>query len=578
MPDKVVDTERRELVAALRRLEEARPDKIGLAGDLVNTELGVAGDVAASGTTATATGMTTILGSSTLAGDFAGVFVATTPDGWVIGARLPGSALAYGATCMIRNGESADQTRPTLLQRLKARLGRGNEDDLAVAEDVPIQQFEIQYKDAYYVFVAALRKSVEGCDIDPERAERLMSAVTSGDLPVQEAMNLLGPGTVEEDKDEKGEKRFGQWLTLDTYRNLLDQAINSEADVNLEKLEDYLQEHVPRVWLLGKTGAGKSSLVAEITGQSSVEIGNGFEPCTGGLTRYQFPAEQPIIEFLDTRGLDETGYVADADVVEASSQAHAIIVVMKVDDPEQSSVMDVLTRLDKASRKHLIAVYTASHAGLDPAEAERAVAHLHTALTQKMKQPVPHVFVDFPSRANVDKLRELLAELMPSAEIFLRQTVVATHEEQIYLAQRTRILWHAGAAASADFVPGVGLIAVPSIQLKMLYQLAEAYGLTWGKQEVMEFLGSLGAGFTLAYGTRALVTQLGRLIPVWGQTVGQATAVSLSFGLTFALGRGACYYMYQKRNGAEVDREELKQVYERALRRENLGVETNEAK
>lgn len=575
MPDQSGDTERQELVAALRRLEEARPDKIGLAGDLVNTGFGVAGGVAASGAIAAAAGTTTILGSRTLVGSLGGVFLASTPVGWVIGAGLAGGALAYGATRMIRSGESADQTRQTLLQRLKARLSREAKAELLVAEDVPVRQFEIEDKDSYYAFVAVLRRSVESGNIETERAKRLMAAVTSGDLSVVEATELLGPREPQEDKVSNG---FGQWLTLDTYRKLLEQALSSDADVNLDKLEDYLQEHVPCVWLLGKTGAGKSSLVAEITGQSSVEIGNGFEPCTGELTRYQFPAEQPIIEFLDTRGLGETGYVADADVQEASGHAHAIILVMKVDDPEQASVMDVLTRLNKASRKRLIAVYTASHGGLDPAEAERAVAHLHKTLTKKMRRDVPHVFVDFPSQTNVDRLRELLADLMPSAEIFLRQTVASTHEEQIYLAQRTRILWHAGAAASADFVPGVGLIAVPTIQLKMLYQLAEAYNLTWGKQEVMEFLGCLGAGFSLAYGTRALLTQLGRLIPVWGQTIGQATAVTLSFGITFALGRGACYYMYQKRNGADVDQEQLKQVYERALRRENLGVQTNEVR
>ncbi|EAQ96921.2 YcjF family protein [Congregibacter litoralis] len=542
---------------------------------MISTSLGVTGGVAASGSVAAAVGATTILGSSTLGGALGGIFIATTPIGWVVGAGLAGGALGYGATRLIRNGEVQDRAKKSIYERLKKRLASAETSSGYEAIDVPIQQFEIDNKDSYYDFVKQLRKAVSSRTISSEPAERLLGSVTSGAMGIQEAKSILG-NTQSETTSEPSKPSQNQWLSLDTYRDLLQRSVLADVDPELDQLETYLHQHVPRIWLLGKTGAGKSSLISEITGQSDIEIGNGFEPCTGEITRYLYPTEQPIMEFLDTRGLSEAGYVATDDVSEASNNTHAILVVIKIDDPEQSAVIETLSKLQKQSLERVLVIYTTPHGINDPAESKRAVNHLHNLLKRQLKMNLPFVVVDFSTKTNVEALRERLSEMMPSAAVFLRQNVATTHEEKIYLNQREKILWHSGAAASADLVPGVGLIAVPSVQIKMLYQLAEAYGLAWHKQEILEFIGCLGAGFATSYGSRALVTQVGRFIPVWGQTIGQATAMALSFGLTFALGRGACYYMYQKRNGQEVDIDELKSVYEQALNRGNWDIQSGE--
>lgn len=59
---------------------------------------------------------------------------------------------------------------------------------------------------------------------------------------------------------------------------------------------------LPVVWLLGKTGAGKSSLVRALTGQTEAEIGNGFAPCTRSARSYDFPAHEPLVRFLRHTG------------------------------------------------------------------------------------------------------------------------------------------------------------------------------------------------------------------------------------------------------------------------------------
>ena len=72
----------------------------------------------------------------------------------------------------------------------------------------------------------------------------------------------------------------------------------------------YHDSHLPTLWLLGKTGAGKSSLVQSITGNSEAEIGKGFRPCTQTARQFVFPESKPVLQFLDTRGLSESGYDA----------------------------------------------------------------------------------------------------------------------------------------------------------------------------------------------------------------------------------------------------------------------------
>ena len=71
---------------------------------------------------------------------------------------------------------------------------------------------------------------------------------------------------------------------------------------------------IPCLWLLGKTGSGKTSIVRFLTGAPDAVIGKGFRPETRYSRLFSFPDEEvPIVRFLDTRGLGEAGYDAAAD-------------------------------------------------------------------------------------------------------------------------------------------------------------------------------------------------------------------------------------------------------------------------
>jgi uncharacterized protein (DUF697 family) len=55
-----------------------------------------------------------------------------------------------------------------------------------------------------------------------------------------------------------------------------------------------------------------------------------------------------------------------------------------------------------------------------------------------------------------------------------------------------------------------------------------------------------------------------KLVPVYGQTVGAATAAAASFAATYAVGKAASYYLERRRRGESA--EGIAEVYRDALR------------
>ena len=125
----------------------------------------------------------------------------------------------------------------------------------------------------------------------------------------------------------------------------------------------------PVIWLLGKTGAGKTSIVAAITGASTAEVGNGFAPCTKTASTYDFPIDLPLIRFLDTRGLGEAGYDAEEDMRVNKENAHLILAVMRASDPNQQ---EIIHALKQARQSHsdwpILVVQTGLHDLYDSVE------------------------------------------------------------------------------------------------------------------------------------------------------------------------------------------------------------------
>lgn len=345
---------------------------------------------------------------------------------------------------------------------------------------------------------------------------------------------------------------------------------NPGKNPELEHVLAQQAQSLPTLWLLGKTGAGKSSLIHALTGDSKIAIGNGFQPCTKTANVYDYPQDKPLLRFLDTRGLSEVDYDARDDIAACEDRSHALLIVMKTDDPEQSDVLKALKQIRSSGK---ITNYLVVHTGMlqvpDPIQRQQAITHnqaqVEAALAQALEQVAVELVDEQPASSGLAELKQALVELLPILAQFNDEQLQADQEQRNFAHLKKEVLWYASAAAASDVLPAVGLVAVPSIQGKMLHSLANQYGVEWDKRLLTEFAAALGASFGIKYATNLGLRQLAKLIPVYGQTLGAATAASLSFATTYALGRAACKYLYAQTQGEIVDPEQLQSLYEEAL-------------
>lgn len=346
--------------------------------------------------------------------------------------------------------------------------------------------------------------------------------------------------------------------------------VNPEKNPDIETVFTYQANNLPTLWLLGKTGAGKSSLIHAVTGDSKVEIGNGFRPCTMASAIYHFPMDKPLLRFLDTRGLADANYDAQEDIDLCRGRSHALIVVMKAEEPEQSSVLAAIRQVKKSGKmKQVLLVHTGVELIEDVNERRQCISHNQSQVEKAWGKPIDRVEVDFEredgTTSDVGVLKDKLARMMPIIAQLNIDQAHCTLEEKNFYKLKAEVLWYASAAGASDAVPIAGFFSVPAIQAKMMHSLAGHYGVEWNRRLMLEFAGTLGAGFGVQYASKLGIRQIVKLIPIYGQTVGSATAAAVSFCSTYALGRVACKYIYHKSKGEAVSEAEMKAIYKNAF-------------
>lgn len=374
-----------------------------------------------------------------------------------------------------------------------------------------------------------------------------------------------------------------------------------EPRVDEKLLQASLQEArirmpVPVLWLLGKTQAGKTSIIRALTGSEVAEIGNGFQPCTRRSRFYDFPADAPVVRFLDTRGLGEVSYDPDDDIYYCESQAHLLMAVMKVADINQAAIFDVLHAVRQRHPEWpLLIVQTGLHelypSGSGhvqpwpyadeslpetvPVDLRRALQAQHNAMKPLPGfAPVRWVAVDLTLSEDgfepPDYGVEALWQAIESISSLGLQNQLSGDKEIHDLYARTahqHIVGYALTAAGLGALPVVDLVAVAAIQAKLLHSLAILYGQRWDKSTITEFLGLMGVGIASGYLTRMVGRAVAKVIPFWGQTVGVVWSASSSGAATYALGKAAVYFFVRRKDGLNVDPESLRRIYAEELER-----------
>lgn len=366
---------------------------------------------------------------------------------------------------------------------------------------------------------------------------------------------------------------------LPGWRRWYQALVQPEPSPALEAALSAHRETLPVLWLLGKAGAGKTSIIQRLTGDSRAQIGNGFEPCTQNSQLYDHPQDAPVMRFLDTRGLGEAQYDPTVDLAAAKGGSHALLVLTRVDDPTQTDILQALHSLALTDDDlAILHVHTALHT-LTADELERAITFNTQQIATALQASPATVRIDFTdpddgfedSDVGLNELRDAITNLVPELARVLMRRDSRDQEEMLFLAQRREITGYASAAAAVDLMPAIGLIAVPSLQGKMLHALAGRYDIDWDRRIATEFVAAMGSGFLYRYALSLGGRQLAKFIPVYGQSAGAAAAASISFASTFALGRAACLYLYRRKNNQSLDPEQLRAAFVNAFKEQKNG-------
>ena len=577
------------------------------------------GDLWQVGTAATAGGLAA--SSSAVAGTFfgggwlaaLGIGAAVTPVGWVVGAAVASGAACYGVLRLYRGYEGARVKKVPafisapidvlgaalfdLMCSLAIRVAREAE-EVDDAERAAIADYFIAEWGLDPTYVAAalpvIEQSAEGrsveeiaealatykrdnpdCNFDTLRAELLafLTEVAAADGVLHDAELAAISRT-----DRIFQKAAGSWS--ETARSALEYITAApsylwssvtdgvaalwESETGATHSPTPSDRSIPVLWLLGKTGAGKSSLVQAITGKDAAEVGNGFAPCTRTADAYDYPAGDPVLRFLDTRGLGEAGYRPDSDLASNGDASQMILVLSRLDDPVQGNVAEALAKVvRKKPALPVVVLHTAADKVPDPLELRRVRSANQSLFEKAAKRDLPWLELDMstPSSADLSELKQTLANTLPSVALLMDRRKASDAEEAAFLARRGTILRYAGMATASGAVPVVGAATAPALQLALVTALANSYGLPWDRDRLIAFISALGTGVVGG----ALVGILGRslagLIPVVGQTAVPVLTAGYGFASTYAVGRAAAYWMYHTKAGRTVDEQSLRDRY-----------------
>ncbi|MBV9387230.1 MAG: 50S ribosome-binding GTPase [Chroococcidiopsidaceae cyanobacterium CP_BM_ER_R8_30] len=364
---------------------------------------------------------------------------------------------------------------------------------------------------------------------------------------------------------------------------LLREQVEQELNELLHLLEDV---RPPRFMVIGRRGAGKSTLINALFNAPVAKVG-AVEAQTGEAHWYEYEHNGKKIEILDTRGIQEGGKPVEADsakdsqasILRAVRQSCPDVVLFLCKAKEVDSAinesLDIFERiLQEIESIHnynppIVGILTQCDE-LDPPDirklptddeeknqnistAVRVLAeHLNSrkTLNDKLIEVVPTVaFVRYDAdgrfdtkrdfRWNIDRLTELLVEELPKGPNLAFARIASVRKFQHKVANNIiNVCSIACGAVGASPIPCDDLPVITAIQAAMIIAIAYIGGRELSFQTVPEFLTALGVNVGAAFALREVARGLVKLIPGFGIVISAGVA---STG-TQAIGQAAIAY------------------------------------
>lgn len=369
--------------------------------------------------------------------------------------------------------------------------------------------------------------------------------------------------------------------------------IRNKIEEQLDDMTEMLSgDRLPRFAIVGRRGAGKSSLVNAIFGQPVAEVG-ATTSTTGRGTWFTYESDRGGIEVLDTRGLGEgsapsQGGAATARLDIESSLAErcpdALLVLVKakemdarIDDDLASikeiiafverkhgyrlPIVGVVTQVDeldpaditdppfddKDKQRHIAEVEAMLRAKLADGlgiEADRVVDIVPTCAYMRMKDGA--IAVD--RRWNIERLLLLLVEHLPkSAQVQLARVSMLQSVREKVAGTLVKATSGVAAAVAVTPIPVADVFPLLGLQCSMIVALGIIGGKKMDMAAAREFLASMGVAVGMGLVARETFRQMAKFVPGFGSVVG----AGIAYTTTWSLGRAATAYYITGASEAE---------------------------
>jgi len=168
-----------DYIKALKKLEKSPSDRVATLGTLGVVATGAgAGALGATGL-ASVFGISTLLGSSTLASLAGGVFVVSNPVGWAFGTAAAGAAAAYGISKLVSNGAKHEEKKQADIKAIKAKLDNYNKEIKKTSEPDKIGQV-----------AGAFALLLENDLMEDQKVTAILTGVESGEINAEYALSI----------------------------------------------------------------------------------------------------------------------------------------------------------------------------------------------------------------------------------------------------------------------------------------------------------------------------------------------------------------------------------------------------
>jgi predicted GTPase/uncharacterized protein (DUF697 family) len=347
----------------------------------------------------------------------------------------------------------------------------------------------------------------------------------------------------------------------------------------------------PKLMILGRRGAGKSSLVNAVFGRRMAAVGSVLSE-TGRPTWYSYKGPQGEMKILDTRGLGDRTRPESANFQDALDEVRAaladewpdaILFLCKAKDVDshiaqdvaniqavrafiaekhryQAPVVAVVTQVDELDPKRVEPPYEDETKRRNIATAVRTIEEALTERGVELARVVPvSTYAEYEPASegaegalrvydnywNIEELVDYLVEVLPRSAQVQMARLAQLRVVQEKLARKMT-------AAAAAVAGGIGAVPVPiadilpitALQIGLVTGIGYLSGREMSKRTAREFLVALGANVGAAFALREGARALAKFV---FPGAGSAISAGVAFAGTWALGEAAIAYFIEKR-------------------------------